>query len=30
MIRVMGEGDDEKLLREVVNEVVAVIRKAAA
>jgi phosphoglucosamine mutase len=30
VIRVMGEGDDEKLLREVVNEVVAVIRKAAA
>lgn len=30
VIRVMGEGDDEKLLREVVNEVVAVIREAAA
>ena len=30
VIRVMGEGDDEELLREVVNEVVAVIRKAAA
>jgi phosphoglucosamine mutase len=30
VIRVMGEGDDEALLREVVNEVVAVIRKAAA
>ncbi len=30
VIRVMGEGDDEKLLREVVSEVVAVIREAAA
>jgi phosphoglucosamine mutase len=30
VIRIMGEGDDEKLLREVVNEVVAVIREAAA
>ena len=30
LIRVMGEGDDEALLREVVNEVVALIREAAA
>jgi phosphoglucosamine mutase len=30
VIRVMGEGEDEKLLREVVSEVVAVIRDAAA
>jgi phosphoglucosamine mutase len=30
VIRVMGESEDEKLLREVVNEVVAVIREAAA
>jgi phosphoglucosamine mutase len=30
VIRVMGEGDDEKLLREVVDEVVTVIREAAA
>ncbi len=30
VIRVMGEGDDEKLLREVVSDVVAIIREAAA
>ena len=30
VIRVMGESDDEKLLREVVTEVVAFIREAAA
>ncbi len=30
VIRVMGESEDENLLREVVNEVVAVIREAAA
>jgi len=30
VIRVMGEGDDEKLLREVVSEVVAMIRESAA
>jgi phosphoglucosamine mutase len=30
VIRVMGEGEDEKLLREVVSEVVAAIREAAA
>jgi phosphoglucosamine mutase len=30
VIRVMGEGDDEKLLREVVSEVVALIRESAA
>jgi phosphoglucosamine mutase len=29
VIRIMGEGEDEKLLREVVDEVVAVIRAAA-
>jgi phosphoglucosamine mutase len=30
VIRVMGEGEDEKLLREVVRDVVAVIREAVA
>jgi phosphoglucosamine mutase len=30
VIRVMGESEDEKLLREVMSEVVAVIREAAA
>ena len=30
VIRVMVEGEDEKLLREVVSDVVAVIREAAA
>jgi phosphoglucosamine mutase len=30
VIRIMGEGDDEKLVREVVREVAALIREAAA
>jgi phosphoglucosamine mutase len=30
VIRVMAEGDDEKLVREVVRDVVAAIQEAAA